>query len=851
MSDPVQEATQGAIEQGKRNAAAIPLVKKHCLHAEVELSPHHGVSELESLGIPVSARIMRCPFGPQGGPVGMDLLENALGFYERNCIDCEHREARGVPNLKTVAEQLRDEKRQEGEARDREQERAASERRGRAEMRAKRVACEPPPTRHLIQLLDGLDADASAQYSEEFVDLCRLQPQLCTEVAGEVLLDAAESITSEALFEGLDHLERASRIPPDRLLQAALDVLSRAALSRAAGVVVRLQNGLAPGQLRPAIPAIIRLAGPVREFVLEPEGDIEPLRLVARNELPALLDTLIADIGSSERYRLRTGARAAQRLIEAEPGAASALIGPLIDALSLPGALGHYLGDPRETLMPALRAAFRAQPAASAELIERRAQALDPAVRSALFHVFSGVVGAGRDREIDPQAAEVAIEVAFRRLAGDWGEDVEAEAAEMISSAARYQPELMVERVDQLFGALLRLTASPIAESSTLDLPPAHDNAVLAAMETHGRAMRRQATIRGLREAIGSLVPHAPDAIAENVFAVAEAPEPVTDEGKDLRDQAVRLLGDLGKRPDLVSKVLPRLYSALLHADARVRATAVEGWREIAAPRNRDLPADLGELLPRLLADEYVVVHRAAIRAIRFGLPVPEAQLEAVVSLLMQWAEIYAQREPDVLDDLIDAAWGLSRRLAASSADLVREHCLRHAAHLNFYDKNNLLERRAGQMRHLPSFPARLLEVLADPHLDANDYGGDMLLRELRDQPSAVLLSYSDPIAAAARAHLPYNIWRAYRFIEVLQRIGLWGDAAALADEILSTVPDTQERALQRFGFLAIVRATHAEDAIASNDPGGALATLRRAAEADQEHARLAEEHKMPWEFEG
>jgi hypothetical protein len=691
VTDPTDEAINRAVEQGERNAEAITLIEKHCAHAEVELSPHHGVSSLEQPGLPISARIMRCPFGPNGGPVGMDLLQNALGFYGRNCIGCEHREPRGIPNLTTVAETIRDEKEKEAEARIVAENRVEAEREEAARRRAERVASEPQATRHLIALVAQLQADPNGERAQEFADLCRLQPELCTEVAGVVLLEAAEAITSERFFEGLDHLGRAGRLAPKPLLRAAVEALTRAPLSNAAAIVVRLGDGLVAGQLRPALPAIVRLAGPVGELGFKPKGDIAPMALAARNELPALLDTLIAEIGSANKYRRRVGGRAAERLIEMEPGTAAALAPALIDSLSLAGSLRHYAGEPRESLLPALGAAFRADPSSVGELIESRAPDLEPAVRSALFHALDRSVWNARQNEGGLEAAGIAIDSAFRRVGGDWGKDVAREAARLISSAARYLPQLMAGRVDQLFGALLQLTAPSPGDPSSLEAPPTVPP-VLAALEAQAQAVGRRATIRELREAIGSLVPYAPEGVAANVFAVVEASEPATEEGKELRDQAVRLLGDLGKRPDLLPEVLPRLYSALLSGDQRVRATGIEAWAEIATPANRELPSDLGELLPHLLADRYKIVHQAAITAIRRGLPVAEAQLVEVVDLLGQWVATYAAKQDSAtLDAAIQATWRLSRRLTDDSADRVREHCLGHARHLSFYDKQDLL----------------------------------------------------------------------------------------------------------------------------------------------------------------
>ena len=103
-----------AIAQGERNAKAIPLIKAHCSHARVELSEVHGYAPLEDMtGLPISVREMRCQYAPAPVSVSTDLLRGAIAFYENNCVGCPHRDAQGLPNLKTVAEEAMEQRRNE------------------------------------------------------------------------------------------------------------------------------------------------------------------------------------------------------------------------------------------------------------------------------------------------------------------------------------------------------------------------------------------------------------------------------------------------------------------------------------------------------------------------------------------------------------------------------------------------------------------------------------------------------------------------------------------------------------------------------------------------------------------
>jgi hypothetical protein len=142
----------------------------------------------------------------------------------------------------------------------------------------------------------------------------------------------------------------------------------------------------------------------------------------------------------------------------------------------------------------------------------------------------------------------------------------------------------------------------------------------LAAMEQLNRRKAHAALVRELRQALGHLVSTAPEAVARNVMSIIDAPELNSEEAKNLRDEAVGLLGDLGQRAELLPEVLPALWSSLVHSDQRVRARAVAAWQQIAAA-GHSLPSELDELLPALLADRYVIVHTATIRACTTDFP--------------------------------------------------------------------------------------------------------------------------------------------------------------------------------------------------------------------------------------
>lgn len=840
---------QQVIELGERNAEAIELIKRHCAHARVEPSRLMGHSMVEDMtGLPISGREMRCEYAPAPTSVGPELLPGAIAFYEENCVGCPHRQMQALPpNLKSVADAALEERdRQRGLA----EQRARSvedERRARSAERAERVASEPQATREMVRLLDGIDAEVVDGRAEELVDLCRLDPEICTTAAADVLLEVAAKYPRDPLFAALIHLDRAGKLDRDRLLNVAVDGLAQLPMNHAGELVIALQEGLAPGQLRPALSSIARLAAPPHDFGLPPQADVAILRVAAAHDLPGLLDELQAMIASVEQFPRRVGAGAAARLIEIDASLSAVLVRPLIDALSLDGSLEDYMGSPRGEIQEGLHSAFLADPEGTVTILEQRARGVSAEIQSVLFHVFDGAIRvAGKDGAISARAAEQAIEAAFRRLSGDWGDELAFQAAELVDLAAQWQPELMASRVDQLFGALITHTATPLDRPSVLEVPSSKSAPELQAWEAMGRRSTRAAIIRDLRQALGHLVSHAPRPVARNVIGIIEAGDVTSPEALELRDEAVRLLGDLGKRADMLNDVLPMLWTALLHGEQRVRAQAVVAWRMIAAVHGHALPDDLADLLPALLEDKYVVVHQAAFRALREGLPVSEAVLGAVVLRLVQWSIAYKQ-DSHVLDDILHALWLLSGRMDNPASTGLREHCLQLAEHLDGYDKERFIQWHARGAESLNAYPARLLEVVAD----ARDRAGrrdDDLLRKLRALESLRLAPLATGIEDAARAHLPDDHRRALRFVEILQRAGRWTQALELSEEIVAAIPNTTEGAIPRDGALAVSELARAESALLAGRAADAEGALDAALEADRRQCEAWERQPDPWQ---
>jgi hypothetical protein len=843
-----------AVELGERNQEVIELVRRHCSHAVVTKPPFGGSGLLEAhTGLPIDMRTVRCQYAAHHAPAGMQLEGIALTFWESNCRGCPHRDVRDIPNLATLGLERLAERDRQLEREQRARATREGQRSARAATRHARIAGESPSARAFVDLLDGVDSEEPDARADQLVDQARAAPEQCSPLAGQILVDCSREVSDDRLLQALDYLERAGRIPPAPVLDSALLTLAQGPSRTAAEIVVRLQAGLTAGVLAPTLTSLVWLAGKSSEPFEDESPYPDGLAVAARVELPALLDELRAGIGASDPQRRGRWAYAAAALIALQPETASVLVEPMVRALDLPGSVSGFSGSPGFGIHAGLRVALESDPDATAVLYDRWARRLGREQRGELFNAFTGVIRHWPgDREPPGEIARVVIDGVFGRLGGDWGDELIDQAVEALEGVARHHRELLSDRIDAVFGALLGMVAQPAAPAAGGQLlrPPSP----LDAIERSSKQLMRGSRIRRLRKLVGKLAPLRPDETLTGVEAVlADASLPDDDATKELRGHAVHLLGDLGKRPEMAPRVLPRLVRFALGPDVIERSHAIEALGEMGAVAHRRLPDDVLELVPVWLADPYKGPHQAAVRALRDGLPVSESVLVEVIGRLMILAKAYEAEDAEFLDLVIGRLWSLSRRLDPEFRARVERMCLQCAEHLSSDDIETFIRWsvvREGDPRNGDLAAERLLQALGDPK-HANDLNDrdHTTMRVLRDMPAEILQTRADLIVGAARIHLPDDVRSALAYVEVLQCAGCWKEAEHFANEVLQLVPDTTEDRGVRAWARSVAAAARLERALLENARDEVDEAIGDWSSALDDLEAVRAEQKPPWEM--
>jgi hypothetical protein len=813
-------AIQRAIEQGQHNARIVSLVQRHCAHARIDIVGGVGLVE-EQTGLPIGMRAVRCQHADHHGFTGANFEPVAVNFFKKNCLGCPyHKPIAGPPNLASHVRALDEvaERRRDAEERERRARMGVYERR--AAQRHLGAQGEPYPTRTLLHKLDLIDAEnPDDSVAQQIVESARGVPDLFTPRAVEILINTAKTTGNRRLVEALRWLTHRDRVEAADIVALAVNILSTSALAEAAHVLLDFRRALTAADVAPTHASLIRLAGRMARYSLaEPAA----MLMAAEIDLPGALEALHELLASDSDYTRGLAASAAELLIEQNREVIPVLCRAIAIALRHPEAHDRLGGEDHSgtAIEQTLSAALVIAPEAARGAIESAALELDEDGRVQLFAAYDDVVRRQLGEPVPPAAGDVVARAALQRMTGDWGMEVADRASDTLVICGKYHPHLLVSHVDALVGAMLREIGRAVEPyHPLLDLSPQPNP--LKSLEADTEQIRRNGRLSDLRHALSGVVLVAPDKVGEHIFALLDAPDVDVEEVKETRALAVRLLGPVGRHPKWTSRTIPYLYTALLSNDNLRRARAIEAWEELARPSDRHLPAELDALIETLLADPYVIVHKAMIRALWDGLPVSPGRALDIALLLVQIADGYANQSDlgETSYRALEAARRLGRQLGPKGHELIIEYVLLTAEKLPPGRLVYLLRHLTDELTNRPRYADRLLDVLcSDDQLSREDE----VINDLVHVPGPQIAERVARVELAAGKDLPDNPWRVHRYVEVLQLAGEWDAAVRVTTTAEAAVQDTTENRRIRRRVTAIRIGAEFEAALARNDADAA-----------------------------
>jgi hypothetical protein len=706
----LQRSLEETYRRGEENAEVIRLAKNWCSHIDVERSRMSGVGIPEQMtGLPISPREFKCEYASRQTTGYSRAEDAALDFYDTNCVGCEHRIPVGLPNLLALVD-ARDATRREQE-----DARTAADQKRRAALDARdsrrRTVSEggQEVQKGLVQLMEALDHDPDSEKARRLKEAAKASPESFTAPLRDLLHDL---VNAGGMARGEGALGALQAVEPDQdaLASVASAVVARGSAPDMAVHLVGMMAGRLPTEeIAPCLPSILRLAAPSPTILASspPAPDTGPLLAVFKARRALIVEHVVRGLRGGSPWTRRDCAYAAEILIRSDQSLVRDFARDLIRSVLLEDDRNAH---PRSAAELALCAGLDAAPDEVDGIVREVGSRSDAQTRVLLFGVFERYLRFSHR----PQAT-VGIEISVRHVVSAFsalGEiGLVEEATRCIERVSSEHAELLGRHAEQLLGA-----AALIAER--IDSEPSDGPVIKTMVPVELTALeavnRRHALSNALGEIVAALcriMPRLPKQVGEPLLETFER----LGEGHDrLKAALVRGMGDAGSQRDGLRLAMPGLYVGLMDQSTLVRAAAAEAYGKISRSYSEDLPDLVHEAFQLLLHDPYVIVHKAAVRALDNGRAV-DAFREAFAGLVGQLVVGYRRNRAD--DAFLSKSVGIFARLGGPDGltDGTIGYLLETLAEIDPNHAWDTLRFFRWRFATRPEFTDALVSVLANP----------------------------------------------------------------------------------------------------------------------------------------
>ena len=665
---------------GKENAKCISGMHRWCKHFEIEQTSAGLYAQMS--GLPIGSHRIGCP--QAYGSESMNLPWICSDFLVDHCHGCEQH----TPNGDTSWAQKIIDKRREG-AEKREQElRDRQEKIDllRCEMREQAQSIgqqAEPESQKIIQFLESVFSDNESTVKESVTYLeqsARLAPELFPEAAIDLIL--ALAVTDDYATAVLPICSELAARRDDlsfRLRDVAFEcVRRRLRVENAAAVIIRIDDVVE----YPLDDAVVECLLLSQNHIL-PIGGWEGREPDYSNSTMVLVRCFDADGESvqgvarrhlaSENEPLRVQLCGAIGLIQkSRPQIVLNLLDDLMNSLELHED-ERYGTSPSGKLIHLFQEAFRHSPGQVDAFLGEAMFRVRPAVQEDIIRVYRdqffdrSLDWNERKDRIHTDDVSVAEQFAIRRLL-DWLKDdnlevdIRADATEALEMACNYATGTMLSEFDSLLGyfAIVVEQENPPVGPPKIIVPDQPLDPRLEQLNESNRTQKWGIFKQRLEKCLEELCEARPHEVFESIYGCLNHPNASL--GGGFKGALMSLLGELGKDYELRPRVLPLMMRGLMdYESAWVRAKAIHAAIEMFSYSRATPPANLVDTIVVHLRDTKIVVHKAAVHAVRRRASWFNEQqtVEALQSLAMH-LQVYRD-DPFQLKNICDAILRVGR----------------------------------------------------------------------------------------------------------------------------------------------------------------------------------------------
>lgn len=849
---------QEAIEAGQKNQQTMVLVRNWCAHIKIKRFGGVGLVERQT-GLPIGHHSLECPHAPASGMATWDLADAAVDFYNRNCAGCTHRKPVNLPNiLKLVTE-----RNAAREAREKEQQKyndeLAARLSARDTARDEIRATLTPIQATVLDQIEELDHDPTEQRVAGLVETAKIAPEHFNEPVRQHLRDLLE-IGGYRRTEGCLGALKTLGDPAPQLCNASLKALARHDSTDEAAALV-LQHAAAADEalIAKALPALIHLAHPKSYPMMGGNQrviDKRPLQELYRHHPKAVEEGIQRLLDTNSARLVEEGARGASVISEVDSKVgvkfAATLIPKLVRANHLLADLDDHDFEQTSVIRSAIAAAFKYHPDEVDKIIQGFVPGANDEGQAAIIQIYEEVLrglryGNGRSGR-EKETATKAHEIAFHRLIWAATSMEGFETLQQLQSALSRDlgdmAPFAAKEIDGLLGAAAVLDDKLNKKTSPLltGIPDPRPQELIQ-MEN----WNYQGSIRNLQETFVRWAGQAARRQGESgINKVLSFYRQIPEDRENLRAAFVGNMHTMAKGSEALNLILPDFYQALVGSSQVLRSSAASTLEELDNWHPNNLPDLVYEAFVPLLSDPFVIVHKAAVRALRRS-TLPGALNDKIREALTNLVMIYAQSKSEdrFLIECLELLCGryTSKEFHPQFAAAIISLLKRTKPH----EVSKDIRFWSVRLRQHVGFVDLLIHLLQDN--EAGHYHADDLLAELVELPNSVIQKNLEAIERLGLTGLYLGGPRISKghaglIIEILSKAGAWDKATNVARAAHADIEDSQwNKPIKLEAELRLIACEY-EQAIASGNSSALAGIAQRWRKAHKEREDDLATHK-------
>ncbi|HMD99284.1 MAG TPA: hypothetical protein VKM93_18410 [Terriglobia bacterium] len=287
---------------------------------------------------------------------------------------------------------------------------------------------------------------------------------------------------------------------------------------------------------------------------------------------------------------------------------------------------------------------------------------------------------------------------------------------------------------------------------------------------------------------------------------------------------------------------LPVLYQAMTSQLSLVRAAAADAYADFGKQSLEDLPELVHQTFLLLFTDPYVIVHSAAVHALR-EVSLPESFEPSILGRLVNLIHSYSRSQSDdqILSECLSAFLELQRPVENLPRG-VRKAIVSIIDKMHPREAVKLLEWHGRGLRGTIGVGALLLKLVAHP--ETSEYSVESLIEEMYEIPSQEISRIAADFRGAAQSRAAKGNDITGELIEILTAADAWSVAVDIARDSTDRLSDNTWDRPRKLRSAARQVAAEVEAAAALSDVDGVLRLAKRWREVERESEEDHEKNK-------